>query len=471
MNAKAVAALPPVDALPNAARIVADQGQRGQFQALIGAPARAEHRAANAAAHASDNVTSKVKAVDDNATAAAAAATAAPLPPPAPKPDAAASSAPTSPALPTLASSTPNAGTAPAIALSSPIPAVAAPSLPTGAAQAAATTPALPMPQLAVPLPAATPDPNAAQGNASSTPTASAPSTAATDPANAAAAAASTPVQSMAAALGLRLVAGASNLPQSPRTPLIDLASPPDKTAAAAPTTASHPALALDVLQGVAKTPVDATPDTGAKLLDAAAKDIVAVQAAPLARDEATPVAADPSPAAAPTSPSNDALAAQMTPAPAATAAPTPAASAAPTLMAHAVAEQVAVSLRQAAKSGDDHIQIQLQPAELGAIAVKLNVNHDGRVTMVVSADRSDTLNMLQQDSATLTQALRDAGLQADSSSLSFNLRGFQMNQQASQDGASWRDAASASGGDDLGAVASVMPTLRRHSGALDIHV
>jgi flagellar hook-length control protein FliK len=162
-----------------------------------------------------------------------------------------------------------------------------------------------------------------------------------------------------------------------------------------------------------------------------------------------------------------------MTPAPAAaaSAAPTPAASAAPTLMAHAVAEQVAVSLRQAAKSGDDHIQIQLQPAELGAIAVKLNVNHDGRVTMVVSADRSDTLNMLQQDSATLTQALRDAGLQADSSSLSFNLRGFQMNQQASQGGSSWRDTASTSDSDDLGAVATVASTLRRHSGALDIHV
>jgi flagellar hook-length control protein FliK len=160
-----------------------------------------------------------------------------------------------------------------------------------------------------------------------------------------------------------------------------------------------------------------------------------------------------------------------MTPAPAASAAPTPAASAAPTLMAHAVAEQVAVSLRQAAKSGDDHIQIQLQPAELGAIAVKLNVNHDGRVTMVVSADRSDTLNMLQQDSATLTQALRDAGLQADSSSLSFNLRGFQMNQQASQGGSSWRDTALTSDSDDLGAVATVASTLRRHSGALDIHV
>jgi hypothetical protein len=467
MNAKAVAAVPPVDALPNAARIVADQGQRGQFQALIGAPARAEHRAANAAAHASDTVTSKVKAADDSATTAAAAAvTTTPLPPHAQKIDAAVNSTPASPtptaliaaSLPTLA--TPNLGALPDAKTLLPVPA-AAPALPTGA-QAAAATPVLPTSQIAVPLPTTTPDANAAPGNANSPP--------ATQANAANAAAASTPVQSMAAALGLRLVAGASNLPQSPRTPLIDLTTP-DKSATAAPTTGSHPALALDMLQGVAKTPVDATPDAGLKLLDVAAKDIVAVQAAPLARDETTPAAADPSPAAAPASLSNDALVAQMTPAPAASAAPTPAASAAPTLMAHAVAEQVAVSLRQAAKSGDDHIQIQLQPAELGAIAVKLNVNHDGRVTMVVSADRSDTLNMLQQDSATLTQALRDAGLQADSSSLSFNLRGFQMNQQASQGGSSWRDTASTSDSDDLGAVPTVASTLRRHSGALDIHV
>ena len=49
--------------------------------------------------------------------------------------------------------------------------------------------------------------------------------------------------------------------------------------------------------------------------------------------------------------------------------------------------------------------------ADLGAVDVKLNINHDGRVTMVVSADRSDTLNLLKQDASSLTQALRDAGL------------------------------------------------------------
>jgi len=139
----------------------------------------------------------------------------------------------------------------------------------------------------------------------------------------------------------------------------------------------------------------------------------------------------------------------------------------------HAVAEQVAINVHQAVKSGIDHIQIQLQPADLGAIDVKLNVNHDGRVTVVVSADRSDTLNLLQQDASGLTQALRDAGLQTDNSSLSFNLRGgFQFQQQQSQgSAASLRDGAYSSDGDGSDVIAAPEPTLRRHAGALDIHV
>src|SRR5262249_31166670 len=101
-------------------------------------------------------------------------------------------------------------------------------------------------------------------------------------------------------------------------------------------------------------------------------------------------------------------------------------------------------------------------------IDVKLNVNHDGRVTVVVSTDRSDTLNLLQQDASGLTQALRDAGLQADNNSLSFNLRGgfqFQQQQSAGSDGAYPSD------GDDGDVIAAPLPSFRRHAGALDIHV
>jgi flagellar hook-length control protein FliK len=133
--------------------------------------------------------------------------------------------------------------------------------------------------------------------------------------------------------------------------------------------------------------------------------------------------------------------------------------------------EQVAISLKQAAQTGAGRIEIQLKPASLGAISVKLDVNHDGHITAVISADRSDTLNLLRQDSAGLQQALRDAGLQADAGSLSFNLRGdaqsFAQNAPQTPAPSSGRiaDATTAAFPD-----APVART-RAHSGALDIEV
>lgn len=134
------------------------------------------------------------------------------------------------------------------------------------------------------------------------------------------------------------------------------------------------------------------------------------------------------------------------------------------------VGEQVAISLKQAASVNTDEIRIQLKPASLGAIDVKLNVAHDGRVTAVISADRSDTLNMLKQDSGNLQQALREAGLNADGGSLSFNLRGegqsFAQNAPQSSSSANTADA-----GPDSSSAAGEVPALRLHTGSLDIQV
>lgn len=91
-----------------------------------------------------------------------------------------------------------------------------------------------------------------------------------------------------------------------------------------------------------------------------------------------------------------------------------------------ALADQVAVQINKAAENGLDRINIQLRPADLGRVDVKMEVGHDGRVTAVISVERQETLDMLRQDSRILSQALQDAGLQADQSSLSFNLQGQQ---------------------------------------------
>lgn len=91
---------------------------------------------------------------------------------------------------------------------------------------------------------------------------------------------------------------------------------------------------------------------------------------------------------------------------------------------AHPMITQIAAHVAQAAIEGNDRISIRLSPAELGRIDVKLEVGPDGRVQAVFAADRAQTVDLLQRDARDLERALQDAGLRADSGSLSFNLRG-----------------------------------------------
>lgn len=142
------------------------------------------------------------------------------------------------------------------------------------------------------------------------------------------------------------------------------------------------------------------------------------------------------------------------------------------------VGEQVALNLKQALTADNNEIRIQLKPASLGTIDVKLNLTQDGRVSAVISADRSDTLNMLKQDSGTLQQSLRDAGLNADGNSLSFNLRGdaqsFAQNSPQggfSRGGNNAGTTYAAAGADRLSTTGSTMASQSYHNGSLDIEV
>ena len=71
-----------------------------------------------------------------------------------------------------------------------------------------------------------------------------------------------------------------------------------------------------------------------------------------------------------------------------------------------------------------DKISIKLKPAALGHIEVQLELSHDGRITAVVTAEKSETLELLQRDARGLERALQEAGLRTNSDSLNFNLRG-----------------------------------------------
>ena len=94
------------------------------------------------------------------------------------------------------------------------------------------------------------------------------------------------------------------------------------------------------------------------------------------------------------------------------------------------VLDQVAFHIKTFAKTGDSKIDITLEPAELGKLHVKMSINGDGNAVVSITADNKSTLDLLQRDARGLEQALAEAGIKAESGSLSFNLRGGDQNQQ-----------------------------------------
>ncbi len=135
-------------------------------------------------------------------------------------------------------------------------------------------------------------------------------------------------------------------------------------------------------------------------------------------------------------------------------------------------AEQVAVQIHKAANAGQDRVNIRLYPADLGRVEVKLEWADDGALRAVISAERSDTLDLLQRDSRALDRALQDAGLKTDSDSLSFDLRSqAERRDKAAEPGT---DAPERSGPEDqtdeTAAADGAVPH-RAHDGVLDLSV
>ncbi len=95
-------------------------------------------------------------------------------------------------------------------------------------------------------------------------------------------------------------------------------------------------------------------------------------------------------------------------------------------------AEQVSSQISTAGKDGVDRIKVQLSPAELGRVEIKLEISSDGRVLAAISADNQESLDLLKQDSRQLEQALKDAGFDTGSDSLSFSLNQGQGDQENS---------------------------------------
>ena len=97
---------------------------------------------------------------------------------------------------------------------------------------------------------------------------------------------------------------------------------------------------------------------------------------------------------------------------------------------------QVSLNIRNAVTQGQTQLQIQLKPASLGMVDVKLAFDSDGSVRGTLVVDRPETLDMLRHDSRTLEKALQEAGLNLESGGLEYSLRDGGDAQDRAQDSA-----------------------------------
>lgn len=139
----------------------------------------------------------------------------------------------------------------------------------------------------------------------------------------------------------------------------------------------------------------------------------------------------------------------------------------------NAAVNQVAVQINRAVQDGQDKFIVNLKPGTLGKVSVQLEVGHDNRIIAVIAAERPDTLELLQRDSRALELALKEAGLKADSGSLSFSLQGDGTEESPFDEPSGSNHAVAVpQGGDDL----DTLPTQNTHAYAtdasgVDIHV
>ncbi|WP_331301805.1 flagellar hook-length control protein FliK [Methylobacterium oryzae] len=86
---------------------------------------------------------------------------------------------------------------------------------------------------------------------------------------------------------------------------------------------------------------------------------------------------------------------------------------------------QVPMTIGLRSLRGSNEFQIRLDPAELGRIDVKLEIDKaHGRVMTHLVVDRPETLALLQRDYGQLQQALSQAGFDPSAGGINLSLRG-----------------------------------------------
>jgi flagellar hook-length control protein FliK/uncharacterized coiled-coil protein SlyX len=84
------------------------------------------------------------------------------------------------------------------------------------------------------------------------------------------------------------------------------------------------------------------------------------------------------------------------------------------------------VSIAAKSKDGQNEFNIRMDPADLGRVDVRLSVDAAGKAQAHLTADKPETLVLLQRDSHTLERSLKDSGLDLSNNGLNFSLKGEQ---------------------------------------------
>lgn len=80
--------------------------------------------------------------------------------------------------------------------------------------------------------------------------------------------------------------------------------------------------------------------------------------------------------------------------------------------------------------SGSSETVIRLDPVDMGRIDVRMSLDADNSLKLVVSADNSSVLDLIRRESGDLIRALSDAGIRSDSQHLRFDSQGSSAGQQ-----------------------------------------
>ncbi len=87
------------------------------------------------------------------------------------------------------------------------------------------------------------------------------------------------------------------------------------------------------------------------------------------------------------------------------------------------MADQIVSTLTRHSANGRSTFRIQLHPAELGQVDVRMDFAADGKLHTVMTVDNDRTLMLLQRDQGILEKMLQNAGFDTSQGNLNFSLK------------------------------------------------